>query len=347
MELLSIIVPVYNAGQYLENCINSILNQSYSNIELILIDDGSVDQSAAICKKFCEKDKRVKYWYKENEGACLARRDGLFLASANYVTFVDSDDWITKNIYQDVFTQMIVNQADVATFAYQMSDSQVIYYDLPKPGLYTDTDKDKICETMIYDEKAYRCGIACSLWTKIYRRDLLIEAMKNLNSGLTLWEDLTYLYLPFVWAKRVLITDVLGYNYRQNSTSVTHMDDEEEVTKTVFAFETAKKNYAFCSEKLQNTLVFMYARALRDIMWRSCINHKEKIVEMANNPLACKAVEEALQKQSYIPHKDKKMLGFLIHGQVNQLCQYYRVITMPKKMKKSVGRNIRKVLGWK
>lgn len=357
LELLSVIVPVYNAEQYLDKCINSILCQSYGNLEIILIDDGSTDRSGAICKELCQKDPRVKYVYKENEGACFARRDGLFLAVGSYVTFVDSDDYLEPDIYEKILGWMLEQKADIATFAYQMSDTHAVSCDLAKPGIYTGKSKDELCATMIYDEKAYRCGILCSLCTKIYHKDLLIKAMDRIQPGLSLWEDLTYLYLPFVWADTVLITDIPGYVYSQHDNSVTHKKDEEELEKTVYSFEVAKENYAKCEGAVQDSLILMYARAIRDIMWRTCENaaaHRCSIDEaiakldvISENQKATVAIKEALERQTCMPVRDKKMLGLLIQGKGKNICEYYRRITFPKRAKKYVGRHVRKMLGWK
>lgn len=357
LELLSVIVPVYNTEQYLEKCINSILCQSYEHLEIILIDDGSTDRSGAICKEICKKDSRVRYVHKENEGACFARRDGLLLAGGSYVTFVDSDDYLEPDIYEKVFGRMLEQNADIATFAYQMSDTHAVSCDLAKPGIYTGTDKKELCSTMIYDEKAYRCGILCSLWTKIYRKDLMIKAMERIQPGISLWEDLTYLYLPFVWADTILITDIPGYVYAQHDNSVTHKKDDQELEKTVYSFEVAKENYAECEGTVQDSLILMYARAIRDIMWRTCEDaaaHRCSIDEavakldtISENQKACVAIKEALERQTCMPAKDKKMLGLLILGKGKDIYRYYLQITFPKRAKKYVGRNVRRMLGWK
>ena len=357
MELLSVIVPVYNAEQYLEKTVESILTQSYQNIEVILVDDGSTDNSAEVCKMLCEKDKRVIYIYKENEGACFARRDGLCQAGGKYVTFVDSDDLVEKDAYEKVFERMIEEGADIATFAFRMNNESVVSKDLAVPGIYTGRRKEELCATMIYDEKAYRCGILCSLWTKIYRKDLILKAMKMAAPNLQLWEDLNYMYLPFVWADKVLITDVPGYIYVERANSVSHKIDKKELEKTIYSFEQAKNNYLICDVRIQDSLKFMYARALRDIMCRTCEDielHKDtktyamkKLSEMADSKEACAVIREALVKQKYMPSKDRKMLKLLVAGNIDGVYRYYWSLTFPRRVKKFIGRKIRRILGWK
>lgn len=101
--LVSIIVPVYNTGKYLYKCLDSILNQTLQEIELILVDDGSDDNSGAICDFYSERDKRVRVIHKKNEGVSIARNVGMQAAKGEYIGFVDSDDWIEKEMYQEMY----------------------------------------------------------------------------------------------------------------------------------------------------------------------------------------------------------------------------------------------------
>ena len=112
-ELLSIIVPIYNTEQYLERCLNSIVNQTYTNFEVIMIDDGSTDSSATICKQYCEKDIRFHYFLKKNEGVSIARNKGLQLAKGDIIGFIDSDDCINENMYEKMLTIMEKENSDI------------------------------------------------------------------------------------------------------------------------------------------------------------------------------------------------------------------------------------------
>ncbi|MCM1286172.1 MAG: glycosyltransferase [Acetobacter sp.] len=111
---ISVIIPVYNAENYLTSSINSIINQSYKNLEIILVDDGSTDKSPIICDRFAEKDKRVKVIHKENGGASSARNTGLDNASGDYIAFIDADDYIDLDMYEIMLNQIIDNDADAA-----------------------------------------------------------------------------------------------------------------------------------------------------------------------------------------------------------------------------------------
>lgn len=114
MKKVSIIVPVYNAGNYIDQSISSIVEQTYSNLEIILIDDGSADDSLQRCKEWSEKDKRIKVFCQENSGVSVTRNKGIELATGEYVMFMDSDDWIDKNMVETLYNQAEEHQADAA-----------------------------------------------------------------------------------------------------------------------------------------------------------------------------------------------------------------------------------------
>ena len=117
-KLLTVIVPVYNVEKYLDTCIKSIINQTYSNLEIILVDDGSKDDSGRICDKYAEKDKRIKVIHKENEGLSEARNLGIKLSKGDYITFVDSDDYIDERMYEILIHDLEYYDVDIATCDY-------------------------------------------------------------------------------------------------------------------------------------------------------------------------------------------------------------------------------------
>lgn len=110
---LSIIIPIYNSQLYLDRCLTSIAEQTYHNLEIILVDDGSTDQSAAICKKYCKKDARFHYFYQDNQGVSVARNYGIQRATGRFITFVDSDDWISTVMYEKMLEKMLQNNSDI------------------------------------------------------------------------------------------------------------------------------------------------------------------------------------------------------------------------------------------
>lgn len=130
-ELISVIVPIYNTEKYLVECVESIRKQTYSNIEIILVDDGSTDASIEICDEFAEKDSRVRVFHKENEGVAVARNFGIQHSNGQYVVIVDSDDVAVDKMIEVLYTQIKENDADIAVgnyYIYDESDGNFYYY---------------------------------------------------------------------------------------------------------------------------------------------------------------------------------------------------------------------------
>ena len=115
-ELISVIVPIYNVALYLEKCINSIIHQTYKNIEIILVDDGATDGSGAICDEYKNKDNRIKVIHKNNGGPASARKAGARIASGKYIGFVDGDDWIESEMYEKLLAYVKRDNAQVVIF---------------------------------------------------------------------------------------------------------------------------------------------------------------------------------------------------------------------------------------
>ena len=113
-KLISIIVPVYNSEKYLEKCISSILNQTYKNIEIIIVDDGSKDKSVEICDNFSKNNKNIKVFHKKNEGVSIARNYGISKAKGDYILFIDSDDTIAKEMIYSLYNNLVDNDADIS-----------------------------------------------------------------------------------------------------------------------------------------------------------------------------------------------------------------------------------------
>src|SRR5699024_8688641 len=128
MLKISVIVPVYNAEKYLHRCIKSILDQTYKNLEIILVDDGSIDTSGKICDYYDHKDERIKVIHKENGGQSSARNTGLTIASGDYVSFVDSDDWIVEDIYEYCINLIKTTNCDVVDFKCMFTNGEVIKF---------------------------------------------------------------------------------------------------------------------------------------------------------------------------------------------------------------------------
>ncbi len=217
--MISVIVPIYNAEKYLNKCLTSIVNQTYRELEIILVNDGSTDESLAICEKYKQDDDRIVIVNKHNEGLVRARKDGIRMAKGEYITFVDADDWIDITTYKKLYT----GKADI--ISYGLTEEYENYSknktDKIEPGLY---DKkrihDQIIPNMLSSAIFFEFGMLPNLVCKLIKKSLLLETIDNVSDNVTIGEDVDFFFRTVYRAESVLIkTDVL-YHYRQHQKSM-------------------------------------------------------------------------------------------------------------------------------
>lgn len=205
-ELISIIVPVYNVQDYLERCINSIWEQTYKNLEIILVDDGSTDNSGQMCDAYAKKDARIKVVHKENGGLSDARNAGLRVATGQYIGYVDSDDWIEPQMYEKMYKACKDYNADLAVCRYHCE------YEGSEKESGTDQESVFDREMLL---NIYICGhndyvIYNSVWSKLFSAGLVKDMIfpKGRNS-----EDIMYTTRAFCRAKKAVYIDSFFYHY--------------------------------------------------------------------------------------------------------------------------------------
>ena len=182
--MISVIVPVYNSEKSLERCIESILNQSEKDLELLLINDGSTDKSALICQKYEERDKRVHVIQKENEGVSATRNTGILYAKGEYIQFVDSDDFIEQDMCQRLLQAVHEQNTDFALCGFHHIFQGRDIVKVPKTTEIL--DKKCFCEEFL---GLYEQGFLNMPWNKLYRRDLISDYFE---ADLSLGEDLLF-----------------------------------------------------------------------------------------------------------------------------------------------------------
>lgn len=155
---ISVIIPVYNAEKYLRRCIDSVLSQTFTDFELLLIDDGSKDKSGAICDEYAAKDSRVRVFHKENGGVSSARNMGLDNACGNYIAFVDADDWIDGNMYYEMFAAINESKSDIVCcdYLYEYENGDSSYAKTFSMSIYQDRGK-VLCD--FSNKRLHPCGI--------------------------------------------------------------------------------------------------------------------------------------------------------------------------------------------
>jgi len=209
--LISVIVPVYNVEKYLDACVSSIIGQTYSNLEIILVDDGSNDKSPSICDKYAQTDNRVKVIHKTNGGQSAARNDGINIAHGDFIGFIDSDDVIKPEFYQCLY--------DSITSERTLPSNSVIYID--ENG--NELSEQPRCERKLYQSKEYARSLLlytgdCSVWSKLFPKHVFDEYRFDTT---LLNEDYKFMTELALAGYSVMYTGYIGYCYRKRSGSTT------------------------------------------------------------------------------------------------------------------------------
>lgn len=201
--MISVIVPVYNTEQYLHRCIDSILAQTYTDFELLLIDDGSTDSSGAICDDYAAKDPRVRVFHKENGGVSSARNLGLDNAQGEWITFVDSDDWVVKSM---LYNLIEIDDADLIIGAMQFEHDNTV-------GVFPRTGRLEGCTLYSLLAENIDHHSICGPCSKFFKRSAINDNLLRFSESLTFGEDAVFVkqYLANVLSIRV--TDTLCYHY--------------------------------------------------------------------------------------------------------------------------------------
>ncbi|WP_251576316.1 glycosyltransferase family 2 protein [Limosilactobacillus agrestimuris] len=176
-DQISVIIPVYNAEKYLEQCIQSILGQTYRNLELILIDDGSTDHSLAICTHYQQQDSRVRVFHQENLGVGKARNYGMDVASGNLIAFIDSDDYVMPNYFEELVNALYLTQSQIAVsdFRYYRDDGELLMH-LPAHEVEQRTFSPREWFDYAYTSKDDFLQLVYTvLWGKLYKKEVLKE----------------------------------------------------------------------------------------------------------------------------------------------------------------------------
>lgn len=219
-DLISIIVPIYNVELYLDDCIKTIINQTYKNIEIILVDDGSTDNSAKICDEYEKKDSRIKVIHKENGGLSDARNKGLEEAKGKYICFIDSDDLISYKFIEILYKQCIDNNSEIAICQLQIvkdnENKKINVEDTKNINVQNMTGRK--LSIFIYNGE-YK-DISFSACNKLYRRDLFINNNIKYPYG-KYYEDTQTTFKLFYKANNITINNEFLYYYRKREESIT------------------------------------------------------------------------------------------------------------------------------
>lgn len=217
---ISIIIPIYNVALYLEKCIQSVINQTYKNLQIILVDDGSADNSLEICRRYQKQDSRITVIHKTNAGLVSARKAGLQEAAGDYIGYVDGDDWIEPDMYEHLFEIMQMTEADMVETAYVREAEGVSQKSANKiaAGIY---ETSELMPEMLCDNDFNECHLSPYLWSKLFKRKMLQDIQMNTDEQIQLGEDAAVTYPYVLKCSRIAVSDYAGYHYVQRTGSMT------------------------------------------------------------------------------------------------------------------------------
>ncbi|WP_312088530.1 glycosyltransferase [Megamonas funiformis] len=235
MKKISVIVPVYNVEKYLSQCLDSIIHQTYKNLEIILVDDGSTDSSGLICDNYSQKDKRIKIIHKCQGSLSDARNAGLKIATGEYISFIDSDDFIDKNMYSILINNTQKYNSDIVWFNYYNYYSKKHFINssiIKNNDLYdlSSSDKIKFAKNLFYQYK-----MDAHVWAKLYKRSIFNNIKFPYGK---LFEDI-FVLLPILSNAKIISTipDCL-YFYRNRSESIVNQYFKQNIIKNIDFIES-------------------------------------------------------------------------------------------------------------
>jgi glycosyltransferase involved in cell wall biosynthesis len=212
MDKISVIVPVYNCEEYIGRCIDSILAQTYESIELILLDDGSSDNSLSVCHSYEDRDDRIKIFHSDNRGVFLTRIDGVRKASGDYIAFIDCDDFVSFDYLEYLYKLLTDNKADIASCGYYVTENSDITTD-NTPEIFKQFDYNSAIKSMNTE----------NLWSvcfKLYKKSLFTDEILSLNCGLSVSEDYLFNCFIFRGVDKIILSNIRKYFYFRHGGAV-------------------------------------------------------------------------------------------------------------------------------
>lgn len=331
-EKVSIIVPIYNSEKCIKQCISSIQNQTYKNLEIILIDDGSTDSSLDICRSYAAADERIKVIHKENGGVSSARNCGIRAASGVYIQFVDSDDTVDKNMTNILVQHIEKENADIVISSYITERWGRTQKHICPNRVYANPQEMKIDFELLYLD----CFLN-SPWNKLFRRDKIIHYF---DESMHYFEDYIFNLNYISNISRIVTIDQCLYKYKEdsnNSLTKVYREDLREVYIKVY-----NEQMKFCHNYFSTTydhyisfsLVLGTYMSLQKLVYFSNKSRKEKIAEIKkwiNNPV----IKKSLTKEIFLKRHLKdvwQILVFYCMAKINGNMLIFYWFTIKEKM---------------
>lgn len=276
MPTVSVIVPVYNVEEFIDECVKSILMQDFKDFELLLIDDGSQDKSLDVCKKWGKCDKRIKVYTKENEGLSATRNFGITVSTGLYITFIDSDDYISKD-YISYLVNMLKSQnnCSIATCNRQIVKNGVLGHKFH----YCDQSPIVLGRTEVFERGLYS-QIAHGAVARLYKR----EVFDNIRYPINVYHEDTYTFGDIInYDNKMIFGNKVCYFYRVNDNSISHSISLKRLNDLILSTEKFAKTAVECDSNLYNAAICKISHSKLTVLGILCgdsANDDYKIEEL-------------------------------------------------------------------
>lgn len=279
--LISIIVPIYNVKDYLVKCIESIIHQTYQNLEIILVDDGSTDGSAQICDDYATKDSRIVVIHKENKGSVVsARKAGAVAATGEYVIDVDGDDWIESTRIETLVSEGIASGADMIYLNgrhIQWGEKYTLEETGIENGYYS---SDEICSYLQDTDVCFVRRIFPLMYCWGIKRDLNLRIQMMIDDHIFASSDLVFFWLCLLEADSIYVIKESGYYYVMRDSSITHLPGKHSLPSMLLVYKSIKEGLDrhHCDASMYRRLLFLITRILLEVDYDVFYRHSSRFL---------------------------------------------------------------------
>ena len=319
MELISVIIPAYNVEQYIARCLDSVRSQTYRNIEIIVIDDGSEDGTKAICDEYAAIDSRIRVVHKKNAGVAAARNDALDMASGDMIAFADADDYMETDMLEKLYIVMTENMADMVSCGYYEEYPDHVY------------EHGKDCGTVVFDKfQAYEDylnmggRIGAGLWNKLIRSDAIKDLrFKDYKMG----EDVELLFRIVGLCNKVVCIDYEGYHYIHREGSATRigfgLDNLNILSVVNEMLEYIKREHPELSARMYAFHASWYSAQIQVMYWNN--NVSKYVYEQEFIRAGLKKACKGYRNNPYISRTDRLFINSYVLGIYRPIRRIYDI----------------------
>lgn len=331
MAKVSVIIPIYKVEKYLSRCLESVVNQTLDDIEIVLVDDGSPDSCPEICDRYAKKDSRIKVIHKKNEGLGYARNSGMLIATGEYIAFLDSDDYVSKDMYEKVYSELKRTDADCCVTGYvvKKDSGDEIHKENPLGTAVYESDDiiTKVLAGMLGSkpDQARDTDVGMSVWKCVYRKELLQDKGILFPSERELIsEDIIFQIRVLSQVKRVCTLSEVMYYYCENANSQsltkTYSKDKFDRYKKLYNVELEMlSKIKFCEEtRLRATRMFLgNTRVCIKQICQSTENSKQEKKTLLQEICDDKEIQDVLK---WYPWKDNPLRQKIVTLLIKKKC---------------------------